>query len=339
MVVISPQENDTYNYLDSVILNASVIDSCGVTNESMNYSFNWKYSDIDNPSYVIGDVEEWIVPSFAFGSANITAIVQHDYFYPINNVTAIDVIRTTSIFDFNVSSVMVKDGLNNITCSVNMVGITNKSGYNVSFYLDQNYTTPYIRTTDFLGVALFEWDTTGYLEGPHNVECNITDDVENYIYASNIYSEYYRIVETIIPTDMNISAYFVDNRELDLYDGSHFISATTVYRNSFAPIYEPDVLYLAANITTLWSSGPKAGQLKNIDNEAGWFIVQFKWKTLNNQWTDSIRHYIRPDETIEFLSIYDTSIGEDTKFTYIFEAEPITKTRTITKYRIEERCN
>lgn len=80
-------------------------------------------------------------------------------------------------------------------------------------------------------------------------------------------------------------------------------------------------------------------QLKNIDDEAGWFIVQFRWETLNDQWTDNIRHYVEPDETIEFLSIYDTSIGEDTKFTYVFEAEPITKTRTITKYRIEERCD
>ena len=80
-------------------------------------------------------------------------------------------------------------------------------------------------------------------------------------------------------------------------------------------------------------------QLKNIDNEAGWFTVKFRWETLNNQWTDSIRHYVEPDETIDFLSIYDTSIGEDTKFTYIFKAEPITKTRTVTKYRTEERCD
>jgi len=79
--------------------------------------------------------------------------------------------------------------------------------------------------------------------------------------------------------------------------------------------------------------------LKNVDNEAGWFTVTFNWQTLNDEWKDSVRHYINPDEIVEFISQYDTSLGEDSKFTYRSEADPIKKTRTITKYRIEERCD
>jgi len=79
--------------------------------------------------------------------------------------------------------------------------------------------------------------------------------------------------------------------------------------------------------------------LKNVDNEAGWFIVTFNWKTLNNEREDKIRHYIDPDETIEFKSIYDNDAGEDIKFTFTAKSEPIQKTRTITKYRTEEKCD
>lgn len=79
--------------------------------------------------------------------------------------------------------------------------------------------------------------------------------------------------------------------------------------------------------------------LKNTDNDAGWFNVNFLWETLKDEQEDTIRHYINPDETIEFVSIYDTDLGEDTQFKYTYRAEPIPKTRTITKYRTEEKCN
>ena len=79
--------------------------------------------------------------------------------------------------------------------------------------------------------------------------------------------------------------------------------------------------------------------LKNIDNEGGWFTVIFNWETLNDESRDSVRHYIEPDEVVNFVSQYDTSLGEDSKFTYTFEADPIRKTRAVTKYRIEERCD
>jgi len=79
--------------------------------------------------------------------------------------------------------------------------------------------------------------------------------------------------------------------------------------------------------------------IKNIDNEAGWFIVTFSWETLNNEKKDKVRHYIEPDEIIEFKSIYDNNFGEDIKFQYNALAEPIQKTKKVTKYRTEEKCS
>ena len=78
--------------------------------------------------------------------------------------------------------------------------------------------------------------------------------------------------------------------------------------------------------------------LKNIDNDAGWFNVNFFWETLKDKHKDTIRHYINPDETVEFVSIYNTDLGEDTQFKYTYQSEPILKTRTITKYRTETVC-
>ncbi len=79
-------------------------------------------------------------------------------------------------------------------------------------------------------------------------------------------------------------------------------------------------------------------KVMNTDNEAGWFIVTFNWETLYDKKTDSVRHYIEPDETIEFVSIYDNDLGEDTKFKYSVQSNVIKKTRMVTKYRTEEVC-
>lgn len=79
--------------------------------------------------------------------------------------------------------------------------------------------------------------------------------------------------------------------------------------------------------------------LKNIDNEEGWFTVKFNWRTLNDQEFDEVRHYIEPDESVEFISIFDTSLGEDNEFTYTYISDPVQKTRIVTKYRTERVCD
>lgn len=78
--------------------------------------------------------------------------------------------------------------------------------------------------------------------------------------------------------------------------------------------------------------------LKNIDNEGGWFSVNFLWETLTDKQEDTVRHYITPDQTVEFVSIYDTDLGEDSQFKYTYLSDSIPKTRTVTKYRTETVC-
>lgn len=91
--------------------------------------------------------------------------------------------------------------------------------------------------------------------------------------------------------------------------------------------------------------------IKNLDTESGWVNVIVNWKTLSRQWTDNVRHFISPDQTVEFISEFDVDSGEDNTFTYTYTSDPIqksrivtkyrdvTKTRTVTKYRTEQQCS
>ncbi len=75
-------------------------------------------------------------------------------------------------------------------------------------------------------------------------------------------------------------------------------------------------------------------KLKNTDDEAGWFTVTFRWETLKDGVTErKVRHYIEPEETITFDSIYDIDSGEDYSVTHAFLSDPIQKSRTVTKWK------
>jgi hypothetical protein len=76
-------------------------------------------------------------------------------------------------------------------------------------------------------------------------------------------------------------------------------------------------------------------KLRNIDNKASWFTITFNWETLNDKHTDYVRHYIEPDETVTFESIYNIDMGEDVKYTYTYQSDVVQETRTVTKYRTE----
>ena len=76
-------------------------------------------------------------------------------------------------------------------------------------------------------------------------------------------------------------------------------------------------------------------KLKNIDNEAGWFTVTINWKTLYRNSTGTVRHYVEPDKTVDFVSTFDKNMGEDITYTYTYTSDPVTRTRMVTKYRTE----
>lgn len=91
--------------------------------------------------------------------------------------------------------------------------------------------------------------------------------------------------------------------------------------------------------------------IKNLDTQGGWVTVTVNWETLSRQFEDTVRHFISPDQTVEFISEFDVDCDEDNKFTYNYISDPIqktrfvtryqdvTKTRTVTKYRTEQQCN
>lgn len=79
--------------------------------------------------------------------------------------------------------------------------------------------------------------------------------------------------------------------------------------------------------------------VRNVDSETGLFTVQQTFKTLNGMSpTYSSTHYVMPGETKVFEETYDVDWGEDFSMQYTVEPGQKTLTRTVTKFRQEERC-
>ncbi|MAG08159.1 hypothetical protein CMO89_01695 [Candidatus Woesearchaeota archaeon] len=81
-------------------------------------------------------------------------------------------------------------------------------------------------------------------------------------------------------------------------------------------------------------------KIKNVDSETGKFTVKMSFTTLNKGTrTLSSSKYIMPGEVIEFNEYYDVNLGEDVNFDYSIVPGEKTLTRTVTKYRTEEKCS
>lgn len=80
--------------------------------------------------------------------------------------------------------------------------------------------------------------------------------------------------------------------------------------------------------------------VKNVDTETGAFSVTMIFETLDDgrKEFETDRRYIMPGDTVNFAQVYDTDLGEDVNFKYIVNPGTKTKTRTVTKYKTEERC-
>jgi len=79
--------------------------------------------------------------------------------------------------------------------------------------------------------------------------------------------------------------------------------------------------------------------IKNLDDEGGWVTVTVNWKTPSDEWTDEVKDYVNPGDTIEFISEYDIDRGENNTFTYKYLSDPIEKTKFVKKYKTETVCN
>ncbi len=80
-------------------------------------------------------------------------------------------------------------------------------------------------------------------------------------------------------------------------------------------------------------------ELKNTDDQGAWFTVTYHWEAVDDSWTNNIEHFINPDETVEFISIYDIYWGQNVTFTYTYTSDLVTKTRMVTKTRTVEKCD
>src|SRR3989344_1912452 len=87
----------------------------------------------------------------------------------------------------------------------------------------------------------------------------------------------------------------------------------------------------------LWTIG--IVRLRNVDSETGMFTVEQTFKTLDSEKTLKSSNYVMPGEVKEFRNEFDIDLGEDVTISYKVIPDKKTLTRTVTKYRQEERCD
>ncbi|MCK5283594.1 MAG: hypothetical protein KAK00_09400, partial [Nanoarchaeota archaeon] len=258
--ILSPGNNSLVYYTDTINLNVTVNDSCGCSNQS--YITTWNYVDSDNPDMNLGTITSWYVASYAYGSANLTAQVTYAYYDPASSMVDIQAWRKARLVELDVTAYPPSDSLVDVICSVNISGISNKSNYNITFYIDRNTSNPLVVKTNSSGKALYQWNTTGFPKGPHYIGCNISEDDTKYFIAEAGMGGLETTV--IIPTKLIISASFVDSRELNLATCGHYIPSTFVFRTASETWQEPDLLFLGANVSTTWNSTGEGYLMDNV---------------------------------------------------------------------------
>ena len=80
--------------------------------------------------------------------------------------------------------------------------------------------------------------------------------------------------------------------------------------------------------------------VRNVDSETGTFTVAQTLTTLNGEpQTKQSTHYIVTTESFTFHEEFDVDFGEDFNVNYQVSPSEKTLSRTVTKYRTEERCS
>ncbi|MCK4429106.1 MAG: hypothetical protein KAU95_01925, partial [Candidatus Aenigmarchaeota archaeon] len=262
---ITSPTGEIYYYLDTLNLNVSVSDTCNNVS-SLNYSIQWGYDDVDDNGKTISSKKEdsWIVPIWAYGPANLTAILDYEYYLPANATKNLTFYRETSISSLTAPDYAQQNNVTEIKCSISIPGIADKSNYNVTFFVDNN---TFIHQTNSSGVAVFNWNTTNYTKGPHNVGCNISDDSSLYFTATDPKNASKTVT---IPTDMVVGPVFISSREYKPGTSTLLIENTTVFRNQDSYWEEPQLMFLGANVSTLWSG---TEDLEPVDNAIVFFNI------------------------------------------------------------------
>ena len=81
-------------------------------------------------------------------------------------------------------------------------------------------------------------------------------------------------------------------------------------------------------------------EVRNVDTETGTFAVAQTFRTLNRaSQTLQSSQYVMPAEMKKFHQEFDINLGEDFNVDYTVTPSEKTLTRTVTKYRTEQRCS
>jgi len=78
--------------------------------------------------------------------------------------------------------------------------------------------------------------------------------------------------------------------------------------------------------------------IKNFDDVKGSFTVKHHYRTLKKEGTKEVSHEIGSDETKEFVTTFDTALGEDVEVNTEIIPPTETRFREIIKYKEVELC-
>ncbi|MCK5177507.1 MAG: hypothetical protein KAQ92_07295, partial [Candidatus Aenigmarchaeota archaeon] len=283
IAIISPLNGSKYYYADGVLLNAEVYEEyCGVSGAS--YGVRWYYSDEDNENeYVkytsyLQKQRAWTLnENYFYKEANLTAQLIYSYYNgDKNNVTNISIWRYAIMSNISSIDYPPKDTIINVTCSVLIDGLDDKSGYNISFYVNDANET--ISQTNSSGYADFEFNTTNK-SGFNVLKCNITNDTNKYIDADvPLYLE----KDIVIPSDLVLGDLFVENlakynpgtgwtyynvNPVGNDDGND--DSKVVFRDQTTHWCEPQIIYFGANVTI-----PSPSGMQHIENAIVHFYIE-----------------------------------------------------------------
>ncbi|MDY6778588.1 MAG: hypothetical protein SVU32_08025, partial [Candidatus Nanohaloarchaea archaeon] len=264
--IADPQLQEAF-YGEELLLNATVDDTCG-TADQVNYNVSWTFRDNNTESLLSQKpTDNWIPPSPAYGSGNLTAELTYPYYLPEQQLMDLIVRRKASISDYHIPDYVAPNATNKIFVNVSIPGLADESGYNATFWVDnRSYTIT--RETDSDGNAVIRWDTHGFAKGAYDSGVYIRDQQDLFVNATDPRSANQT---TVIPDVLNVSAWWRDNNEnrpgtitADDEDGTNFpqLDDRVVYRNP-GWYREPDKLFLAANVTTPFAGSEELYDVNN----------------------------------------------------------------------------
>lgn len=80
-------------------------------------------------------------------------------------------------------------------------------------------------------------------------------------------------------------------------------------------------------------------KIKNFDEKQGYFTVKHHYRTLKKEGTKEVSYYLNSSETKDFVTTFDTALGEDVEVITTIIPPTETRYREVIKYKDVERCS